>query len=272
MNCFQKKEMKEKRVITLITDFGDKSGYAGVMKGVILTINQNCQIIDITHQISPQDIEEAAFLLHNTCSYFPKNGVHVVVVDPGVGSERKAILIETDNYWFVGPDNGVFSFVFSGKGLKKVWEITNKRYLLPEVSSTFHGRDIFAPIAAHISLGVPAEELGKEIKNFVRLKDIEPKVLKGMIKAKVIHIDRFGNLASNISQDLFNKVVADKTFSITVGGRKVQKLSLSYTESEDGEILALFGSSQWLEISLKDGNCQSALRVEKGAAIDVHIS
>jgi hypothetical protein len=264
--------MKEKRVITLVTDFGNESGYAGVMKGVILTINQNCQVIDITHQISPQDIEEAAFLLYNTYSYFPEHSIHVVVVDPGVGSDRRPIVVETDKYWFVGPDNGIFSLLFSVKGLKKVWEITNKRYFLPEVSSTFHGRDIFAPIAAHLSLGVPAKELGREVKKFIRLKDIEPKVLKGMIKAKVIHVDRFGNLVSNIFQDLFNKVVADKSFSITVAGRKIQKLSLSYAEAKDDEILALFGSSHWLEISLKDGNCQKALQVKKGAAVEIHFS
>jgi S-adenosylmethionine hydrolase len=264
--------MEKKRVITLVTDFGNESGYAGIMKGVILTISQNCQIIDITHQISPQDIEEAAFLLYNTYSYFPEHSIHVVVVDPGVGSERIPIVVETDKYWFVGPDNGVFSLLFSVEGFKKVWEITNKRYFLPEVSSTFHGRDIFAPIAAHISLGVPAEELGKEVKKFVRLKDIEPKILKGMIKAKVIHIDHFGNLVSNISQDLFNKVVADKSFSITVGVRKVQKLSLSYTEAGNDEILALFGSSGWLEISLKDGNCQKKLHVKKGEAVEINFS
>lgn len=123
--------MEKKRVITLVTDFGNESGYAGVMKGVILTINHNCQVIDITHQISPQAIEEAAFLLYNTYSYFPEHSIHVVVVDPGVGSERIPIVVETDKYWFVGPDNGVFSLLFSGEGFKKVWEITNKRYFLP---------------------------------------------------------------------------------------------------------------------------------------------
>jgi len=264
--------MRKKGVITLITDFGDESGYAGIMKGVILTINPNCQIIDITHQISPQGIEEAAFLLHSAYSYFPKYSIHVVVVDPGVGSERKPILIETDRYWFVGPDNGVFSFVFSMKGFNKVWAITNKRYFLPEVSFTFHGRDIFAPIAAHLSLGVPAEELGKELRRFVTLKDLEPRISAGMIKAKVIYIDHFGNLVCNVSQDLFTKVVAGKSFRIAVGRKTIQKLSLSYADAEDGEILALFGSSRWLEISLKDGNCQRALNVKRGAEIDICFS
>ena len=263
--------MEKKRVITLTTDFGGKSGYAGVIKGVILTINPRCKIVDITHHVSPQDVEEAAFLLNNTYSYFPARSIHIVVVDPGVGGERKPILVETDRYWFVGPDNGIFSFVFLTKSFKKVWEITNQHYFLPEVSTTFHGRDIFAPIAAHLSLGVSAKELGKELRKFIRLDGLEPKILEGMIKAKVVYVDHFGNLVSNISKDLFSKVVADRSFRITVGGRIIQRLSLSYTDARDGEVLALFGSSQWLEISKKNGNCQRELKVRKGTALDVHI-
>lgn len=261
--------MGKERIITLTTDFGDESGYAGVMKGVILTVNPDCQIIDITHRVSQQDVEEAAFLLNNSFSYFPEHSIHVVVVDPGVGSERKPILVETDKYWFVGPDNGVFSFMFLMEGFKKVWEITNKSYFLPEISSTFHGRDIFAPVAAHLSLGVSAEELGKELKGFVMLKDLEPEVETGVIKARVVYTDRFGNLISNISKDLFNRLVADKSFNISVGGKTIQKLSLSYADVRDGEVLALFGSSQWLEISVKNGNCQKELDIKKGAEINI---
>ncbi len=261
--------MGKERIITLTTDFGDESGYAGVMKGVILTVNPDCQIIDITHRVSQQNVEEAAFLLNNSFSYFPEHSIHVVVVDPGVGSERKPILIETDKYWFVGPDNGIFSFIFLMEGFKKVWEITNKSYFLPEVSSTFHGRDIFAPVAAHLSLGVSAEELGKELKGFVMLKDLEPKVEAGVIKARVVYADHFGNLISNISKDLFSRLVADKSFNISVGGEIIQKLSLSYADVRDGEVLALFGSSQWLEISVKNGNCQKELDIKKGAEINI---
>ncbi|MCK5256844.1 MAG: SAM-dependent chlorinase/fluorinase [Deltaproteobacteria bacterium] len=264
--------MGKERIITLTTDFGDESGYAGVMKGVILTVNPDCQIIDITHRVSQQDVEEAAFLLNNSFSYFPEHSIHVVVVDPGVGSERKPILVETDKYWFVGPDNGVFSFMFLMEGFKKVWEITNESYFLPEVSSTFHGRDIFAPVAAHLSLGVSAEELGKELKGFVMLKDLEPKVEAGVIKARVVYADHFGNLISNISKDLFSRLVADKSFNISVGGEMIQKLSLSYADVRDGEVLALFGSSQWLEISVKNGNCQKELDIKKGAEINILVS
>ena len=271
MNNFKKSAMGISSTITLLTDFGDEGGYPGVMKGVILSINPDCHIIDITHQVSPQNIEEAAFLLNNSCSYFPERSIHLVVVDPGVGSERKPIMVETDKYWFVGPDNGVFSFVFLMEGFKKVWEITNKSYFLPEVSSTFHGRDIFSPVAAHLSLGVPAGKLGKEFKEFVVLKDLEPKLKAGVIKAKVIYVDHFGNLISNVSKDLFGRFVADKPFKISVGGKIIQKLSHSYADVQDGEVLALFGSTQWLEISVKNANCQRELNIRKGAELDIII-
>jgi hypothetical protein len=262
--------MSNKKIITLITDFGDESGYAGVMKGVILTINPECQIIDVTHRVSPQDIEEAAFLLNNSYSYFPAHTIHVVVVDPGVGSERKPILVETDKYWFVGPDNGVFSFVFLTKGIKRVWEITNTDYFFPEVSSTFHGRDIFAPVAGHLSLGVSSGKIGNELQKYVVLADLEPKVSEGAIKGRVVYVDRFGNLISNISKDLFGRWIADKSFEITVGKRVLHRLSPSYADEGDDEILALFGSSRWLEISVKNGNCQKELGLKKGAEVTIH--
>lgn len=269
---FEEWENMSKRIITFLTDFGDEGGYPGVMKGVALSINPDCHVIDMTHQVSPQNIEEAAFLLNNCCSYFPEQSIHVVVVDPGVGRKRKPILVETDKYWFVGPDNGVFSFVFSMEGFKAVWQITNKSYFLPEVSSTFHGRDIFSPVAAHLSLGVPPEKLGKELKEFVVLKDLEPTLKAGAIKAKVVYVDHFGNLISNVSKDLFGQFVADKPFRIAVGGKMIQKLSLSYADGRDGEVLALFGSSRWLEISVRNGNCQRELGIRKGAEIDVVIT
>jgi S-adenosylmethionine hydrolase len=262
--------MGNKNIITLITDFGDESGYAGVMKGVILTINPECQIIDITHRVSPQDIEEAAFLLNNAYPYFPAHTIHVVVVDPGVGSERKPILVETDKYWFVGPDNGVFSFVFSTKEIKSVWEITNTDYFFSEVSSTFHGRDIFAPVAGYLSLGVSAGKIGNELQKYVVLAALEPKVSEGAIKGRVVYVDRFGNLISNISKGLFNRWIADNPFELTVGKRVLHRLSRSYADAGEAEILALFGSSRWLEISVKNGNCQKELGLNKGAEVTIH--
>ena len=263
--------MHTQRIITLITDFGDKSGYVGVMKGVILSINPDCRIVDISHQISPQDREEAAFVLKSVYPFFPPQSIHLVVVDPGVGSKRKPILIESGTHWFVGPDNGVLSFACLTEECKKVWEITNTSYFLPRVSSTFHGRDIFAPVAAHLSLGVPAHDLGEELKHCVRLEALEPEILQGMIKARVMYTDHFGNVISNISYNLFNAVVADKPFRITVGGTVIERIAPSYADAREGEIIALFGSSQQLEIAVRNGNCKRTLQVEKGAEISVHL-
>ena len=263
--------MHTQRIITLITDFGDKSGYVGVMKGVILSINPDCRIVDISHQISPQDREEAAFVLKSVYPFFPPQSIHLVVVDPGVGSKRKPILIESGTHWFVGPDNGVLSFACLTEECKKVWEITNTSYFLPRVSSTFHGRDIFAPVAAHLSLGVPAHDLGEEQKHCVRLEALEPEILQGMIKARVMYTDHFGNVISNISYNLFNAVVADKPFRITVGGTVIERIAPSYADAREGEIIALFGSSQQLEIAVRNGNCKRTLQVEKGAEISVHL-
>jgi len=259
------------RIITLITDFGHTSGYVGIMKGVILSINPGCQIVDITHHISPQDREEAAFVLQSVHPFFPSNSVHLVVVDPGVGTDRKPIIVESAQNWFVGPDNGVFSFVFLKDQKKKVWEITNEQYYLPQVSATFQGRDIFAPVAAHLSLGVSVHVLGKELEHYVHLEGLESEKNEDGLKARVLFIDHFGNLVSNISRQLFTKVVGDKPFRITVGGLAIHTISRTYADGRDGEVIALFGSSNQLEISVRNGNCQRLLQVAKGSEVSVHL-
>jgi S-adenosylmethionine hydrolase len=263
--------MGKTRIITLITDFGEESGYVGIMKGVILSINPECHIIDITHHISPQDREEAAFVLKSAHPFFPPDTIHLVVIDPGVGSARKPIIVESSQNWFVGPDNGVFSFIFLENQQKRVWEITNNRYLLTPVSSTFHGRDIFAPIAAHLSSGVSSHVLGKEITHFVQLEGLEPEVNQDMLKGRIVFIDHFGNLISNISHKLFTRVVGENPFQITVGNRVLRRVYPTYADAEDGEVLALFGSSQLLEVSVRNGNCQKLLQVTKGSTVSVHV-
>ena len=263
--------MGNTRIITLITDFGEASGYVGIMKGVILSINPECRIIDITHHISPQDREEAAFVLKSVRPFFPPGTIHLVVVDPGVGSARKPIIVESSQHWFVGPDNGVFSFIFLDDQQKKVWEITNDRYFLSPVSPTFHGRDIFAPIAAHLSSGISTHVLGKELDHFVQLEGLEPEVHQDMLKGRIVFIDHFGNLVSNISHKLFTSVVGDNPFQITVGNRVLRRIYPTYADAEDGEVLALFGSSQQLEISVRNGNCQRLLNVSKGFQVSVQV-
>ena len=168
-------------IITLLTDFGLKDSYVASMKGVILKINPQCRLIDITHQVNPHDLEEGAFILASAYSTFPKGTIHLVVIDPGVGSLRNPILLATENYFFIGPDNGLFTFVLQTEKVKQGVALTNPRFFLPRVSTTFHGRDIFAPVAAHLSLGVKPKVFGHEIDSWTQLPVQKPRTIKGKL-------------------------------------------------------------------------------------------
>src|SRR3989442_15159550 len=181
------------QLITLATDFGFSDWFVGTMKGVILGIAPRAAIVDITHEIPAGDIRAGAFALRASYRFFPKGTVHVVVVDPGVGSERKAIVVETDNYFFIGPDNGVLSWALAKERIKTIRALENEHYFLHPISGTFHGRDIFAPVAAHLASGVPTRKLGPVSKDFMRLPWPEPKRARNRIEAKIVCIDRFGN-------------------------------------------------------------------------------
>jgi len=254
-------------IITFLTDFGTKDNYVASMKGVILSINPNCTLIDITHHVKPQDIREGAFILANTYSYFPKGTIHLSVVDPGVGGPRKPILIVTRDYFFVGPDNGLFTLVAPKEKVNQVISLTNKKFFLPQLSTTFHGRDIFAPVAARLSLGVKPKEFGEEIKSWAKL-DFEAPIIKGKeLIGEVFHIDSFGNIISNINEQPFAKFVKSCPFIIKVGKRTIHDLKKGYWEGKKNELIALFGSGGFLEISVREGNAQKRLKVKKGDRI-----
>jgi S-adenosyl-L-methionine hydrolase (adenosine-forming) len=251
-------------VVTLLTDFGTRDYFVGAMKGVILSVNPNAQIIDITHEIEPQQIKSAAFTLAACYKNFPPGTIHLAVVDPGVGSTRRAISVAAEDYFFVAPDNGLLSFIFNEKKDFRVFELTERKYFLPEISQTFHGRDIFAPVAAHLSKGVKANEIGREINDFVRLEIPRPRETGGRIEAEVIHIDRFGNLVTNLrSDDLPNR------FVIKIKNRKIKRRVRFYAEAEPGEIFTIAGSSGFLEISVFSRSAQKILGAEIGAPVIV---
>lgn len=256
-------------IITFITDFGTRDGYVGIMKGVILKINPEVRLVDITHEISSHDIFEAGFILKNSYSYFPNGSIHLVVVDPGVGSERRAILVETDNHFFIGPDNGVFTFIYEFERIKRVVELTDKRYFLPKTSLTFHGRDIFAPVAAHLSLGTSPEDFGDVCNSVVRVDIPRPEIEEGIIKGVLFHIDNFGNLISNIPDVLFTESIGEGRCKIIVGGEVIEGVKGSYSEAKEGEILAIFGSSGYLEVSVRGHSAQEKLGLGKGSEIKV---
>ena len=258
-------------VITLLTDFGTKDHYVASMKGTILSINPKCTLIDITHHVSPHDINEGAFILANAYSFFPKGTIHVSVIDPGVGSPRRPILIVTPNYLFVGPDNGLFTFVLKREKMKKVVALTNQKYFFPHMSTTFHGRDLFAPVAAYLSLGVKPNEFGPELNSWVELDFEKPRVRRGKLTGEILHIDAFGNLISNINEEQLFHFVKNHSFVIRTGKRDIQGLKKGYWEAQEGELLALIGSGDFLEISVREGDAQKVLKSRQGDKVRIRL-
>jgi S-adenosylmethionine hydrolase len=251
-------------IVTLLTDFGTKDHYVASMKGVILSINPKCKIVDITHQIHPQDILGGAFVLANAFSYFPEGTIHLAVVDPEVGSARHPILLVTDHHFFVGPDNGVFSFVLRKERMKEAYLLTQKRFFLSEISPTFHGRDLFAPVAGHLTLGVSPKAFGKRVDSLKNLTHTDPKMRGGELVGEVIHIDSFGNLITNIDRETFSKFIQRGSFLIRAGRKTIQTVTRGYWEGKKGEPFALFGSSGYLEIAVKEGSAEKKLKMKRG--------
>ncbi len=266
-------------IITLTTDFGLADGYVAAMKGVVLGINPEARLVDICHSVRPQNVSQAAFVLSTVYEFFPQRTIHLVVVDPGVGTGRRAIILRTPKADFVAPDNGVLSYVIRqssvkpvdinqlelGPGLESV-AITNSQFWRSPVSATFHGRDIFAPVAAHLSLGLPLADFGESITSLMVLPLPHPyQAPDGTLVGHVRHIDNFGNLITNIKgSDLPQKA---QTLAIEVGNKVIPGLSLTYGTGE--ELLALIGSSGYLEISLKEGDASHFLKAEVGAEVKI---
>lgn len=262
-------------LITLTSDFGLTDGYVAAMKGVILSINPNARLVDISHTIEPQNISQAAFILSTTCHAFPDETIHLVVVDPGVGTDRRGLAVKTPHASFVAPDNGVLTYVLqensgpsggTDESEIEAVSLTNSEYWHAPVSPTFHGRDIFAPVAAHISLGVPLEELGEKV---TALSLLSAAGLRhnpdGSLTGAVIHTDHFGNLITNISTDDLSG--APGTLVIEIAGEHIRGLSRTYAE-ENG-LVALVGSSSHLEIALKEGNASRFLSAGVGEEVRV---
>ena len=255
-------------IITLLTDFGSQDHYVGTMRGVILGINPHATIVDISHHISPQNIVEGAFLLTSVYAYFPPGTIHLAIVDPGVGSERKPILVKGKNFFFIGPDNGLFGLIYDQLKNFSVYELTQTRFFLKPVSATFQGRDIFAPIAAYLSRGVSPRSMGKETKNFQRLSLPQPILEKKRIRGKVMYIDNFGNLITNITVDHL-KNLGKFPREIKIREKVISGLSKNYQTVKKGALLAIMGSSNFLEIAVRDGNAQKKLKSKKGDEIKV---
>ena len=256
----------KKKIITLLTDFGTKDGYIGAVKGVIKRINPQAEIVDITHDVDSYDVLGAAFALSNFYRYFPKGTIHLAVVDPGVGSLRQPILIKTKDFFFVGPDNGIFSFIYQREDLTDIIVISNKKYFLAEPSSTFHARDIFAPVAAYLSLGIKTEEFGSAAKECMKVIIPQPEPEGKSLKGEIIHVDHFGNLITNICADLLKN---KKNAEIVMGKRKIKGISRSYFEIKEKRLGALIGSSDFLELAVNQGSAQTLLKAKVGDRIRI---
>ena len=259
-------------VIALLTDFGTRDHYAGAMKGVVLGICPDVTLVDISHDVPPHDVVAGALELAACYRYFPPGAVFLAVVDPGVGSTRRGIAAEAGEYKFVGPDNGVLSVVFDETPPKRVVELTERRYARPTVSRTFEGRDRFAPAAAWLAKGVELSAFGRPAGPLHRLELPRPRVGSDVIVGEVVRVDRFGNLVTNIDRKAFEKlgsVERAAALEIRVGPHQVAKVVSTYADAEAGEICALFGSSDHLEIAANGASAAARLDVGRGAAVHV---
>jgi S-adenosylmethionine hydrolase len=259
-------------LITLLTDFGLADYFVGAMKGVIFSVNPEARLADITHEIPPQDIAAAAFTLLAAYAAFPTQTIHVAVVDPGVGSSRRPILVVTGNHIFVGPDNGIFSYIIDREQEARVFHITNEKHFRHPVSATFHGRDIFAPVAGALSLGVQAEKLGVEIKDHVRMASLVPDTLgKGRLGARIIHIDRFGNCITNLTPQELTIEMIKGGARLVIKGKKIDAFRQFFATESDHreELFAIWGSAGFLEIAAQNRSAAKELKVERGEKVVV---
>lgn len=254
--------------ITLTTDFGIKDHYVGVLKAVLLSIAPDVRLVDISHQIPPQDIMAGAWVVRNSAMLFPPKSVHLVVVDPGVGTQRKPIAIKIEDRYFVGPDNGIFSLIADQYEYEGV-ELTNPEFWRLNPSSTFHGRDIFAPVAAHLANGVAFSKLGKPIEKLQTYRWAVPISDKDGVQGWIVHIDHFGNLISNIPESMIREAGADAKLKIYVGNTIFDTIVNTFGDVPDGEPAAYIGSSGVLEIAINKGDAREMLGVEKGAQISI---
>ncbi|MDY7078889.1 MAG: SAM-dependent chlorinase/fluorinase [Chloroflexota bacterium] len=281
--------MEQLPLVTLLTDFGAADGYVGAMKGVILGIFPDARLVDISHEIAPQNLRQAAYVLYTAYPFFPSHTVHLVVVDPGVGSARRPIALRTPAGLFVGPDNGVFSYVMACEPVQTIVELADPRYRLSQTSYTFHGRDVFAPAAAHLAAGVPITALGPPVSDPVTFSSPRLEVASGGITGEVLYTDHFGNLITSIGRLVWcgDELALGPAFqgvggggqvqfkadeaTVVVGGREIAGVRPTYAGVEPGEILALVGSRGHLEIAVREGNAARQLGLCPGEAVRLHL-
>jgi len=257
-------------IIAILSDLGTKDYFVAAMKGVILSINLDAKIIDITHEVPKRDVRTAAFTLANAAETFPRGTIFIAVVDPGVGTKRRCVLIQARNgMFFVGPDNGIFTLAAERFGIAKIYEITNRELMMPKVSPTFHGRDLMAPVAAHLGIGLKPSMVGPEVKVLKRLKMPMPKLTKAKIVGCILNIDDFGNLVTNIGADLISRFTRlGETMQVSVGEKDLKaRFVRAFGDVRPGEDLCYIGSTGSLEIAKNMGNLAEAVGAKQGDGV-----
>ncbi len=258
-------------VVALLTDLGTVDTYVGVMKAVILGLCPTARIVDLCHDIAPQDIQQAGFLLDTAWRYCPKGTVHLVVVDPGVGTERRVVAVEAHGQQFVAPDNGVLTYVLGSDRDYEAFVVERREHFLPEITQTFHGRDILAPVAARLAAGMPIEAVGREVEEPLKLLPL-PRPIAGDagLEVHVIHVDRFGNLVTDLVEPdlrVWQEEMGGEEIVISVGDDAIKEISKTYAGGEPGELVALFGSTGRLEIAVNQGSAAERLGLERGTIV-----
>ena len=260
--------MQPSGIITLLTDFGTDDAFVGIMKGVALGINPQAQLVDLSHGIAPQRVLAGALLLRSAVAYFPAGTVHVAVVDPGVGSRRRALVIATQHGWLVGPDNGVLSLAAERLGVREVCCIENRQLMHQPVSQTFHGRDVFAPVAAHLSRGLAIEAVGPPADRFESLRVPQPHRTHTALTGEVLYVDHFGNLITNIDAESLASF-SGSGLSVSINGAKVAGPVAAYAAVAEGTLLSIIGSWGVLEIAVRGGSAAQMLAASPGTPVTV---
>ena len=266
--------MAHRPIVTLTTDFGISDHFVGTMKGVILDIAPDAEIVDISHAVQAFDVLDGALTISQAYSYFPTRTVHLVVVDPGVGTARRPIIASTDLYHFVAPDNGVLSLIYGREDRLRVRHVSSQHYFREPISNTFHARDIFAPVAAYLAKGVDSEKFGDEIDDYVRFNSPKPKPVNSeTLRGVVLKVDRFGNLITNITPQDAPMLFLEQppAFKIVVGKQEVTEMKTSYADGAPNEIFGILGSMGFLEIATNRGPAAQILGVGKGSDVSVVI-
>jgi S-adenosylmethionine hydrolase len=255
---------KPPAIVTLTTDFGLQDAYVGSMKGVILSIHPHAQIVDITHELPTHRILPAACVLREACPRFPPGTVHVAVVDPGVGGQRSPLLLKIDDRFYVGPDNGVFGLLVSDLPLQGAWKLERRKHFLHPVSKTFHGRDVFAPVAAHLAAGSPPDAFGPAAGDPSSLSLPAHHEEAGTLRGQVIWVDRFGNCVTNLTRNTVSRWARGASFSVHAASRKVAGISTTYESTSKGEALALINSMGYLEVACNQARADRSLGIQEG--------